>query len=543
MIPARGTTPLAGCWWWPPAAGILFALAYPPLDLVPLAIVGLWPFLAFLDRVAAGARWGRVFAGGYLFGLAFFGALLTWIAGLSGFSLMAVPAYLATTLIMALNGGLVALGVALARRRGVSVAVAFPLAWSGVEWLRSFGDLGFPWAMAGDAVASYPLLIQVAELGGGWLVGLWVAALAAATWRTVRPTAERKSPVLAAVALAAAVPLYGAVRLASLERAMASWPTLHAAAIQPNVPQDVKWDEDFELETHRRLELLTRRAMARDPALVAWPESAVPGYLRYDDGTRTFVEGLATRLDTPILTGTIDAEVRAGAAGSAPSDYRVYNAAYLVRPAVGIVPPRYSKRRLVPVAERVPFVPDLATGLFERLSSWTGQFTSGDTWTTWTVEGARFGVLICYESVFPDVSRAIVRRGADFLVNITNDAWFGPTAAPYQHASHLALRAVELRVSFLRAANTGITGWVDPLGRYRARTRLYTFAVVVADLPLSGIETPYARWGDWAPFGAVLAWGVLCLAGGARHGGGTSTPRPRALALSDRDETRILIHL
>lgn len=123
---------MAAHWWWPPAAGLAFALAYPPLDLLPLALVAPWLFLAFLD--ARGERsLTRDFAGGYLFGLAYFGALLYWIAGLTGFSVMAVPAYVASVMVMALNGGLTALGVAFARRRGVSVAVSFPLAWTAVE--------------------------------------------------------------------------------------------------------------------------------------------------------------------------------------------------------------------------------------------------------------------------------------------------------------------------------------------------------------------------------------------------------------------------
>jgi apolipoprotein N-acyltransferase len=511
---ARGP---ARWWWWPPASGILFALAYPPLDVLPLAILGLWPFLAFLDRTAAGERWGRVFAGGYLFGLAFYGALLYWVAGLTGFSLMAIPAYLAATLIMAFNGALVALGVALAVRRGVPIAVSFPLVWCGVEWLRSFGDLGFPWAMAGDALTAYPLLIQIGELGGGWLVGLWLVALATATWRLARPIRGRAVPAAVTIVLAVAVPLYGAIRLAALERAMASWSTIRVAAIQPNVPQDIKWSEEFERETLRRLDVLTRRAAERGVELIVWPESAVPGYLRYEPEMRASVTELAAAVGIPIYAGTVDADTLSGRAGVRERDYQILNAAYLIRPDRGIVPERYAKRRLVPVAERVPFLPGVATSLFERLTNWTGQFAPGESWPTWEVAGARFGALICYESVFPDVSRALVRRGADFLLNITNDAWFGPTVAPYQHASHLTLRAVEHRVPNLRAANTGITGWVDPLGRYRAETPLYTPAIVVAELPLSGITTPYTRWGDWAPFAAVLGWALLCLRRGDRR--------------------------
>ncbi|HEY7472111.1 MAG TPA: apolipoprotein N-acyltransferase [Gemmatimonadota bacterium] len=514
---ARRRGPIAAWWWWPPAAGLLFALAYPPLDLLPLAIVGLWPFLAFLDR-DEGLEPRAAFVGGYMFGLAHFGALLYWIGGLTGFSLMAVPAYVASVLVLAFNGGLTGLAVALGRRRGLPVALSFPLAWTAVEWLRSFGDLGFPWAVAGDTLAAYPILIQSAELGGVWLLTLWVTGLSAALYRLARPlpTTRRARAAVLALVLAAAVPVHGALRLRALESRIDGWPTLRVAAVQPNVPQEVKWDPAFVDETYRRLGTLTLEADGRDPDLVVWPESAVPGYLRYDPRARALVTGLSRRIGAPIFTGTNDADTLAGRSGSEEGDYRVYNAAYLVS-GDSILPGRYAKRRLVPVAERVPFLPGLLSGAFERLSAWTGQFAPGTGWTTWSVEGRGFGVLICYESVFPASSRALVRNGADFLLNITNDAWFGRTAAPYQHASHLALRSVENRVSFLRAANTGISGWVDPLGRYQQRTGLYVAGLVVADLPMAGIETPYARWGPWVPIGSLVGLAILWLVGASKR--------------------------
>ena len=515
-VPARG--PIAAWWWWPPAGGVLFALAYPPLDLIPLAIVGLWPFLAFLDR-EEGLRLRASFVGGYLFGLAHFGALLYWIAGLTGFSVMAVPAYVASVLVLALNGGLTGLAVALCRRRGVSAAISFPLAWTAVEWLRSFGDLGFTWAVAGDTLAFYPLLIQTAELGGVWLLTLWVTSLSATLYRLARPLPSTHRPrvVVLAGVLAVSVAAYGTLRLAELDEEMESWPTLRAAAIQPNVPQEVKWDPAFVDETYRRLATLTLEAAESEPDLVVWPESAVPGYLRYDTRARGLVTGLSRTIETPIFTGTNDADTLAGASGEEPADYRVFNAAYLVS-GDSILPGRYAKRRLVPIAERVPFLPGQLSGFFEKLSDWTGQFAPGEGWTTWTVDGASFGVLICYESIFPGSSRALVRNGADFLLNITNDAWFGRTAAPYQHASHLTLRAVEHRVSFLRAANTGVSGWVDPVGRYHERTGIYVPGVVVADLPVPGIVTPYTRWGPWVPVLCLLSLVILWVVGRRRRG-------------------------
>lgn len=522
MSPARPRPGIEDHWWWPPLGGLALALAYPPLDLLPLLLVGPWGLLVFLDREVEetdGGHWRRAFLGGWLFGMVHYGILLYWIAGLTGFSVMAIPAYLVTAIGMAAtNDGVAALGAAVGRRYGIPIVVGLPATWVGIEWLRSFGDIGFPWAVAGDALTAYPLLVQPAELGGGYLLSLWIVGLSAALYRLARPRpgTPRVAVALVAVTLAVAVPVYSTVRIRQLDRAAADWPVLRAAAVQPNVPQDLKWEQAFEAEIHRRLVRLTRRAADGDPSLIVWPESALPSYLRYDPVSRALVPALAQAIGTPIFTGTNDADTLPGRSGRGAGDYVVYNAAYLVRPGE-IVPRRYAKRRLVPIAERVPFVPDLATGFFERLSSWTGQFAPGEPWTTWEVEGYGFGVLICYESVFPDVSRGLVRRGADFLLNITNDAWFGRTAAPHQHASHLTLRAVEHRVPFLRAANTGISGWVDPVGRYRARTELYTEGIVTADLRIPDLVTPYTRWGDWIPAAAIWAWGLACLAGALRR--------------------------
>ncbi|HUP19129.1 MAG TPA: apolipoprotein N-acyltransferase [Gemmatimonadota bacterium] len=514
--------PIRAWWWWPALGGLAIALAYPPVNLLPFAFLGPWGLYAFLDREVedtAGADGRRAFLGGFLFGCARYGVLLTWIAGLTGFSVMAVPGYLFVALGMAATSdGAAAYATALGRRYGLPTALGLPLAWTAVEWLRSFGDLGLPWAVVGDTLAGWPTLVQPAELGGVWLLSLWVMGLSAAGWRVLRPRpGGRRGPVAAvAVALAAIVPAYGTIRMAGLERASAAWPTFRAAAVQPNVPQDLKWEDEFEREIRRKLVAGTEQAARSGPQLVVWPESALVSYLRYDPLSRALVPALAAQVGAPILTGTLDADTLPGRSGGERDDYVVYNAAYLVRED-GIVPGRWAKRRLVPVAERVPFVPQLATGFFERLSAWTGQFAPGREWRTWEVDGVGFGVLICYESIFPDVSRGLVRSGADFLTNITNDAWFGRSAAPYQHASHLTLRAVEHRVSVLRSANTGISGWVDPLGRYRERTPLYEAAVVSAELPIPGITTPYTRWGDWVPLVALWTWGLWALVGAARR--------------------------
>jgi apolipoprotein N-acyltransferase len=209
---------------------------------------------------------------------------------------------------------------------------------------------------------------------------------------------------------------------------------------------------------------------------------------------------LARRSHTPILVGTLHAE----------RDFQqgdpYYNATLLVdSTGEWRNQPVYAKHYLVPVTERVPFVPVRLFRAVPGLARWSGGFSPGRTLPVYSVGIGRFGVLICYESAFEDFPRKYRAQGADFLVNVTNDAWFGRTNAPSQHASHLVLRAIETRMGVARAANSGISGFLDPLGRMYATTKLDEEAVVVDRLLTSDVITLYVRLGDWVGLLVVLA--------------------------------------
>ena len=194
-----------------------------------------------------------------------------------------------------------------------------------------------------------------------------------------------------------------------------------------------------------------------------------------------------------------------------PNDYDHFNAAFFFDSVGAWRPyPVYVKNYLVPIVERVPFVPPRWFGGLKFF----GGFGRGHELPVYPTAFGRFGTLICYESAFEDLPRRYRRAGADFVVNITNDAWFGRTTAPYQHASHLVLRAIETRMGVARAANSGISAFVDPLGRSHARTSLETEAVVVDTLRTSDVRTLYVRFGDWVGLICVvvtLGFGVVIL--------------------------------
>jgi apolipoprotein N-acyltransferase len=228
--------------------------------------------------------------------------------------------------------------------------------------------------------------------------------------------------------------------------------------------------------------------------LLVWPEAAVPDYFYSRPSWEQSIRELAAESATPMLVGGLDLDYRSR------DDYDVYNAAFLFTPGVGDLPV-YRKRYLVPITERVPFVnPDWFSG-----REFIGGFGIGTEGTIFGAADHTFGVLICYESIFENLSRQFRRDGADFLLNITNDAWFGRTAAPYQLVAHLTLRAIENRVGIVRAANSGISGWIDPFGRFHEASDLYVEVTAVYPLT-TGVAPPlYVRLGDWVGVLSVIS--------------------------------------
>jgi apolipoprotein N-acyltransferase len=267
--------------------------------------------------------------------------------------------------------------------------------------------------------------------------------------------------------------------------------------IQPNVGYDEKWERARQDSIVQQLLDMSRALGNRaDPELIIWPEAALPGYLQQRAPWDSAIARLARDDATPVFTGGLYATFRG------PNDYDYFNAAFFFDSTGGWRQhPVYAKHYLVPIVERVPFFPPRWFGNLQFF----GGFGRGNDLPLYSTVLGRFGTLICYESAFEDLPRRYRRRGADFLVNITNDAWFGSTSAPYQHASHLVLRAIETRAGVARAANSGISEFVDPLGQVYAATRLNTDTVVADTLRTSDVIPIYVRWGDWVGWVAVLA--------------------------------------
>jgi apolipoprotein N-acyltransferase len=279
------------------------------------------------------------------------------------------------------------------------------------------------------------------------------------------------------------------------------------AIVQPNVPQEDKWQESNRDRIVGMMASGTREAMASGQArLIVWPEVALPGFLADHPEWRDTLAALGATGHVPILFGVIDLRYNSPPSAGAPIDFDYFNAAMLTD-SLGRVGefPATRKQYLVPVVERVPFLNPKWFGSLKYF----GGYGKGEGATVYREQWGSFGVLICYESIFPSQARALRRNGADLLLNITNDAWFGRSIAPWQHQAHMVLRAIETRSGVVRSANTGISGYIDPLGRVHGSTGLFVPAARVYRAQTSDVKTLFVAVGDWVGWGCVLASAVL----------------------------------
>lgn len=485
---------------FPLLSGGLLVLAFPKADLWPVAFVALVPLLIALR----GAEWRRAALLGFIAGVVFFVGSLYWVAptvvrygglpwGAAAGILLLLAAYLA--IYFAGFGAC----VAVLRHSGVAFVLSSAGLWVTFELLRSHLFTGFPWNLLGYSQHRNLPLIQIAALTGVYGVSFVLAGVNAAIADTLlsRDGWPRRFGSLATAGLLTG----GAFVYGWIDRPQVGPPTIRIALLQGNIPQDMKWDPEFQRETLRIYQDLTLAQADFRPDLVVWPETAVPFFLRHDP-RRSAVERLAAKIGAPLLVGAPDRD------GRLNSRYTV--SAFLITPGNGITG-KYDKIHLVPFGEYVPlrpilfFVNKVARGAI-------GDFTPGTDSTVLSSPAGKFGVSISYEIYFPSEVRRFVQNGAEFLVNITNDAWYGRTAAPYQHVAMTVFRAVENRRYLVRAANTGISAVVAPDGRIIASSGLFErMAIRAAIAPSYGL-TLYARYGDVFAWGAASAVGIALLA-------------------------------
>jgi apolipoprotein N-acyltransferase len=280
--------------------------------------------------------------------------------------------------------------------------------------------------------------------------------------------------------------LYGHWRLNDVTKRMTASPKARVAVIQGNIDQAIKWNPAFQIDTVKKYNRLSASIIEQHPDLIVWPESATPFFFLYDIKPSELVfEGIHQTAKDYLI--------------GSPSFVRqndvakYFNSAYLISPQSKTMG-KYDKTHLVPYGEYVPFKKWLP--FLGKIVAQVGDFEAGAIGNTLQWKDQKIGVQICYEIIFPGLSRAMARNNASLLINITNDAWFGTTSGPYQHFSMAVFRAVENKRSLARAANTGISGFIDPAGRILAATALLEEAAVVRPLPLLKEKTVYTIIGD-----------------------------------------------
>lgn len=447
-------------------------------------------FAGSLERSPRGAL-----ADGWLAGTAFFVVLLRWLDHtFQNYSAIPWPVtwlpILALAAYCGLYTGLVCAAVAHLRGRlgaGLALAAA-PALWVSGEWTRDWLMGGFPWGLLGYSQHSALPVIQVAELGGVYAVSLLLVAVNAAIASLTVLGWRRSTPGLAATSLL----LLGSLAFGWWTLSREFGPaTGHAtrlvqiAVIQPSIEQSVKEDPGNRELTMDLYEQLTREAARTKPAVIIWPETAAPIFLRGDRALLARLVALSREVGAPLLVGSIDR--LPGPNG------QFLNSAFLLGDQ-GITA-KYDKIRLVPFGEYVPLA--WLLGFVKQWAEFISDFAPGSRETVFPLPGAPFGTVICYEVISPGLFRGFVAGGASFMTNITNDAWFGRTSGPPQHLGMLPLRAVENRVAIARAANTGISAFVGPDGRVGPTLPLFDRGILSASIPLRSRTTLYTRFGDW----------------------------------------------
>lgn len=527
-------------------AGALSVLALPPIHFLPILFVT-FPLLAWLvDGLGAEEmlvardlskerRRSLLMSAatvGWWFGFGYFLLGLYWI----GFAFMVDAAKFAVFMPFAvtiLPAGLAlfpALAVALARLfwfRGYARIVVLALAWTILEWLRGHILTGFPWNLVGESFTASVALMQWAALVGAYGLS-FIAILVMACFAAfdARPVAASRSTLrqfavpAAALLILALLWAGGSVRMALASDAQADG--VEIRIVQPNIPQTEKWKPESRIAILGEFLRMSGEPTPAAPeglgphSIVVWPESALAIFLAREPYVLSAISRLLPK-GALLVTGS----VRGEPAPEGPLDRLAlfYNSLYVVN-SDGQIVATYDKFHLVPFGEYLPFHKWLERIGLQKLTKLQGSFDVGPGPRTIALPGApSASPLICYEIIFPDeVVESGTRPG--WIVNVTNDAWFGTSSGPYQHFSQVRLRAVEQGLPVVRSANTGISGVIDPYGRVVVSQPLNTAGVLDAPLPAALAPTPYARWGDGTLL-ILLAGGLAMLAFWQRRQGRT----------------------
>jgi len=498
--------------------GVIHPFCFPNFDLGVLA----WIVFVPLHWAIAELPPGRAFRYGWLAGIFAFAGTIAWvITAMNQFGQVPFAISFLLMLLLATYLGLFlgayAWGYTTFQQKYPDILwLAAPSLWVALEYLRTYAFSGLPWALLGYSQYQWLSLIQIADITGVYGVSFLVVmgnvvisqCLAWINTKTRPPTVRTILAPLGGFASTFVVVLaYGTWQLHYQQNLDQTAPRLTLGVVQANIEQGKKWDERYRDETIQRYTNLSLQA-GQDADLLIWPEAATPFLFEQEPEYQKKIRQIVQTTHSPLLFGSPTVRFH--------PDGRpyLYNSAFLLDKE-GQVVSRYDKRHLVPFGEYIP----LKSLLFflDKLVVGIGDFQEGRGPLTLSIDTPhlesppRFGVPICFEVIFPDLVRRMARDGANVMVTITNDAWFGNSAAPSQHFGMVVFRAVENHLAFARAANTGISGFIAPDGTILEATPIFTEQAKTTTLPLRHTMTFYSQFGDVFSWICVILTGILMI--------------------------------
>ncbi|MGB9627799.1 MAG: apolipoprotein N-acyltransferase [Thermodesulfobacteriota bacterium] len=475
-------------------SGTFLILSFPNFDLEFLAWFALVPLFYAID----GKPLFQCFKLGFFTGVLSFLGMIYWVM-VAVHTYGNIPLILSAGILLLLViylslyiGAFTILTRFIQVRLGIQSFLFAPLVWASLEYLRSFFLSGFPWANLGYSQYLNLPFIQMADLTGVYGLSFVIVMVNSTLFEVIRQWPQKKFPFLEmvfTVLVLLGFLIYGYVKISLVDQRMARNPSLKVGLVQGNIDQSIKWNESFQKETIKIYERLSFKAAENNPDLIIWPETATPFFFQDAKEFQPLVLDISKKTNTFLLFGTPSYKIEKG-------KVHHYNSALLVSPE-GDIKGKYDKIHLVPYGEYVPLGEYIPLG---SLGEGIGDFKPGKEIFNFSLPQGKFGVVICFEIIFPNLCRKFVKKGADFLVTLTNDAWFGKTSAPYQHLTIANFRAIENRVYIVRSANTGISALIDPVGRIVKRGGLFTEEAIYGIIHLSKEKTFYTLYGD------VFAW-------------------------------------
>jgi len=471
-------------------SGLMLTASFPSLSLEWMAWISFIPlFIALDDQSPLNA-----FLLGLIAGLCHYGTLLYWVvvalSHYGGIPLIPSLAVLVLLVVyLALYPAIFALCFSKIHRLRLSSFLGAGI-WVSLEYIRAHLLTGFPWCLLGYSQYLRLPLLQVADITGVYGISFLVILVNLVIYNLLlRRLYVSKQILIAETAVLASLIgitlCYGYYHIGDVSQSGGGDRTIRAAIVQGNIDQSMKWDEDFQYNTMAIYYELSLESSPFQPHLIIWPETAVPFFFQDPSHLSEFIHRVARTTKADVLFGS--------PAYDAQGDtLSYYNRVYLVHSDGQCE--HYDKVHLLPFGEYVPlqrFLP-----FVHRLVPAAGDFSPGKGPKLLSPKDFLIGPLICFEAIFPELARKLARQGAELLVNVTNDAWFGRTSAPYQHLSMAVLRCVETRLPMARAANTGVSAFIQPNGRIVKQSELFTRSLIPYELRLGRVKTFYSHYGD-----------------------------------------------